>query len=100
MGDSNCNLLKNAQVGCQRSAEEGIAQSLCLSLSASAAKRAKEKPGLSAAHILRPGLKRGEARSDSQVTRTEPGELGAEFGVGGENKPGVLRFGVGQARRG
>lgn len=64
--------------------------SLCLSLSGSAAKRAKEKPGLSVAHILLPGLKCREARHESQVTTKDPGELGAEFGVGDENRPGVL----------
>lgn len=30
LGNSNCNLVKNAQVGCQRSTEKEITQSVCL----------------------------------------------------------------------
>lgn len=53
-----CNLVKNTQVGCQRSTEEGFARSL----PGSAAKRTKKQPGLSAAQLLRRGLNEGETR--------------------------------------
>lgn len=78
-----CFLVKNARVGCQRSREEGI-RTACLSPSLEVQrKRAKKQPGLSAVHILRPGLNAGRRGATLRSPLRIWGnwrELGAESG--------------------
>lgn len=84
----NCNLVKNARVGCQRSREEGI-RTVCLSLSlllsGSAAKKGqKAAAAFRAPHpVARPKCR--EPRSDSQVATKDLGELA---GTGGRVRGG------------
>lgn len=83
-----CNLVKNTQVGCQRSTDEGFARSL----SGSAAKRTKKQPGLSAAQLLRRGLNEGETRRPEGTGGELAGSGGRSSGRGrGENGLGFLR---------
>lgn len=77
--------------------------SLCLSLFGSAAKKAKEKLGIYAAHILRLGLNGGRRGATLRSPRRIRGnwrELGAEFGTGVKTGPASSVLGLGKARGG